>query len=289
MTCAARGPERRLPPKPPFPYRGLVAAAVVVAILVWSVLPQGLGAGLLVWRDDQNHAAGVAVPSLIEVARLSGIFFRQLFPSTGHPWPLSALPEIRDRMWETLRIAFAASIFGSVAALFYAMVGARNLAATRWVYGVGRALLNLIRTVPDLVLAAILAVMLGIGPLPGLVALSVASFGVIAKLLCDTVETLDPGPIEAITAAGGTRLQRALFAVFPQVAPDYLSYTLYAFEYNVRAATVLGLVGAGGIGMLIDRNIAFMDYLRLGEIIAVTFVAVLLIDSLSTFLRSRLI
>ena len=252
-------------------------------------MPPPVGAGLLVWNDDGNHRAGLSFISLAEVVRLSGQFFRQLFPSPGHPWPLDYLGEIRQRMVETLRIAFAASLLGSVLALFFALIGARNLAAGRIVYAFGRTILNLVRTIPDLVLATILAEALSIGPLPGLVALTIFSFGLIAKLLCDTVETIDPGPTEAIRAAGGTRFQSAVYAVFPQVMPDYLSYTLYAFEYNIRAAVVLGYVGAGGIGMLIQSNVAFLDYLRLGMIIAITFGFVFLIDSFSTWLRSRLV
>ena len=276
-----------MPSKPPIPWRVWLVGAVVLAILVWSALPPPIGTGLLVWNDDSNHTAGISVVSFAEIARLAASFFAQLLPSASHPWPLSYLPEIRLRMEETLRIAFAASVLGAGLALPYALIGARNLAGARWIYGFGRVLLNLVRTIPDLVLAAILAILLGIGPLPGLVALTVFSFGVIAKLLCDTVETVDPGPNEAVMAAGGTRLQRAVFAFLPQIAPDFISYALYAFEYNVRAATVLGLVGAGGIGILIQRNIAFFDYTRLGLIIFVTFLAVFLIDSLSTFLRGR--
>ena len=95
--------------------------------------------------------------------------------------------------------------------------------------------------------------------------------------------------LEAITAAGGSRLERCTFAVLPQVGPDFAAYTLYAFEINVRSAAVLGLVGAGGIGVILQRDIAFFNYPRVGLIIAVTFAVVLAIDSFSTWLRSRLV
>jgi phosphonate transport system permease protein len=146
-----------------------------------------------------------------------------------------------------------------------------------------------VRTIPDLVLAALLAAVFGIGPLPGMLALFAFTFGLVAKLLCDAVETIEPGPLEAIAAAGGTRLQRAVFAALPQVAPDYVGFTLYAFEVNIRAASVLGLVGAGGIGFILQRDISFFQYSRVGMIIAATFAVVLAIDMLSGWLRRRLV
>lgn len=260
------------PAKPPFPWGGLVAAVIVAGILVWSAQGTGFSFG-----------------ALFEGMPQIGAFFRKLGPQEGKPWPVEYLADIRKAMLETIKIAFGASLIGSLLALPYAMVGARNLAAGRWVYFVGRGLLNLIRTVPDLILAFLLAATFGIGPLPGLLALTVFSFAVVAKLLCDTLETVDPGPLEAIRATGGTRLQQAYFAALPQVGPDFAAYALYAFEINVRAAAVLGLVGAGGIGMLLQSNIAFLNYSRVGLIIAVTFGVVLAIDTFSTWLRSRLV
>jgi phosphonate transport system permease protein len=103
------------------------------------------------------------------------------------------------------------------------------------------------------------------------------------------VETVDPGPAEAIAAAGGTQVQRAVFAVLPQVAPDFVAYSLYAFEINIRASAVLGLVGAGGIGFILQKDLGFFRYQHVGLIIFVTFLAVLVIDSLSTWLRSKLV
>jgi phosphonate transport system permease protein len=244
---------------------------------------------MLVWKEPSNHSAGMKFVPFLEIVQASAAFFRKLGPQDGKPWPVEYLADIRKAMLETIKIAFAASLIGSALALPYALIGARNLVGARWVYNLGRGLLNLIRTVPDLVLAALLAATFGIGPFPGLLALIIFSFGVVAKLLCDTLETVDPGPLEAVRATGGTRFQQAVFAAFPQVAPDFAAYTLYAFEINVRAAAVLGLVGAGGIGLLLQTNIAFLNYPRVGLIILVTFGVVLAIDTFSTWLRSRLV
>lgn len=260
-----------MPAKPPFPWRGWLSAAVVAAILIWSA--RGTEASFGAFFEG--------LPKMAE-------YFGKLLPSAERPWPLDYLAEVKDRLLETVKIALAATVVGSAVALPFVLVAARNL-ATRWVYNVGRGFLNLLRTIPDLVLASLLAAAFGLGPLPGLLALICFTFGVVAKLLSDTVETIDPGPLEAIAAAGGTRLQRAVFAVLPQVAPDYVAYSLYAFEINVRTAAVLGLVGAGGIGQILYRDINFFQYSRVGLIIAATFAVVFLIDSLSTWLRSKLV
>lgn len=260
-----------MPAKAPFPWRGWLSAAVVLAILIWSA--RGTGASLGAFWEG--------LPGMAE-------YFQRLMPTAEHPWPLPYLAEIRERLLETIKLALAATLVGSTIALPFVLVAAGNLAARR-VYALGRAFLNLLRTIPDLVLASLLAAAFGLGPLPGLLALIFFTFGVVAKLLSDTVETIDPGPMEAIAAAGGNRLQRAVFAVLPQVAPDYVAYSLYAFELNVRVAAVLGLVGAGGIGQILWRDINFFQYSRVGLIIAATFAVVFLIDSVSTWLRSRLV
>lgn len=257
--------------RPPFPWRGWLWAIVTFAFLWWCAA-----------------GAGVSVKAFTEGLPEIRDYFARLLPTPAHPWPLDYLPQIQQRMLETIKIALAASIFGAAFALPFALVGTRNLAG-RAVYAFGRTLLNFVRTIPDLVWASLLASAFGIGPLAGLLALFIFTFGVVAKLLCDTIETIEPGPLEAITAAGGTRLQRFTFAVLPQVGPDFAAYTLYAFEINVRSAAVLGLVGAGGIGVILQRDIAFFNYPRVGLIIAVTFAVVLAIDSFSTWLRSKLV
>lgn len=261
-----------LPPPPPFPWQLWAIAGVVFAFLWWSAVETGVN-----WEAFRE-----GFPEL-------GEYFGRLLPTSENPWPLDYLPLIQEKLIETIKIALGASIIGSALALPFALLGARNLAAGKWVYNLGRGFLNLVRTIPDLILATLLAAVFGIGPVAGLLALTVFTFGIVAKLLCDTIETIDPGPMESVTAAGGSYLERALYAAFPQVAPDFTAYSLYAFEVNVRAAAVLGLVGAGGIGANLQQSISFMNYSRVGLIIFVTFIVVLIIDTFSTWLRSRLV
>lgn len=260
------------PAAPPLPWKAWLITAAIVALLYWSATD--IGVSLKAFQEG--------LPDLTS-------YFGRLVPTKERPWPLDYLPQIQSRLIETIKIALGSSILGSALSLPYALIGAQNLAPSRWIYTLGRGILNLLRTIPDLVLATLLAAVFGIGPIAGMLALIFFTFGVVAKLLCDKIETIDPGPMEAVTAAGGTRLERAIYAVFPQIAPDFAAYSLYAFEVNVRAATVLGLVGAGGIGVILQRDISFMNYSKVGLIIAVTFLVVLIIDTFSTWLRSKLV
>ena len=249
-----------------------MAAVVVLGLLWWSAKDTGFN-----------------FPALINGLPQMQTFFGRLLPSAQHPWPLDYVPKITERLLETVKIAFAGTIFGAILAVPSVLFAAKNLAAHRVTYAFGRGTLNLIRTVPDLVLASLLASAFGIGPLPGMLALTIFTYGIVAKLLADTIETLDPGPMEAITAAGGNRLQRAAFAVLPQVAPDFAAYTLYAFEVNIRAAAILGFVGAGGIGMILNRDVKFLKYSHVGLIIFAIFLVVLAIDTVSATVRRRLV
>ena len=257
--------------RPPFPWRAWLAGLVVLAILVWSAAGTASSAG--------DFFTGL--PQM-------GLYFQRLTPWGGVGWPLEYLPKVAGSLLETIKLSLASTSVGALLALLFALVGSRPLAGSRAAYNTWRGLLNLVRTVPDLVLASLAVAAFGLGALPGWITLVIFSFGVIAKLLADTIETADTGTLEAITAVGGTRLQKGVFAVLPQIAPDYIAYSLYAFEINIRVAVVLGLVGAGGIGQILYRDINLLRYGHVGLIIAVTFVAVMLTDWLSTFWRSRL-
>jgi len=129
----------------------------------------------------------------------------------------------------------------------------------------------------------------GIGPLAGMLALFFFNVGVVAKLLSETVDGVDTGPIEATRAAGGNRIQTTRWAVMPQILPNYVAYSLYTFELNIRASTVIGIVGAGGIGQLLNAQRAFFRYDNLAVIIVELFVFVFVIELFSIWVRRRLV
>lgn len=210
-------------------------------------------------------------------------FFRRLAPD----W--RALPEIWSPLLETIQIAYLATVFGTLIGLPMVFLASFNTTVNAPVMWLARSILTLLRSIPDLLYAAILAPILAIGPLPGVVALTIFTMAVLAKLTSETVEAIDPGPLEALLAVGAGRNRLIAYAVMPQIAATLTSYVLYIFEINVRASVVIGLVGAGGIGFLLNRYLSFFDYGGLGTLIIVVFVVVLAIDQLSVWARSRLI
>ncbi|RLQ94085.1 phosphonate ABC transporter, permease protein PhnE [Falsibacillus albus] len=213
-----------------------------------------------------------------------GILLAKMFPPD---W--SYFSYVIDPMLETIRMALLGATFGAILAIPVALLSASNVFESSWIVLPSRFILNLIRTVPDLLLAAIFVAIFGLGPLPGIWALTIFSLGIIAKLTYESIEAIDRGPLEAMTAVGANKLQWIFFGVIPQVLPQFLSYSIYTFEINVRAAAVLGLVGAGGIGIYYERTLGFFQYDRVASIIIFTLVVVLLIDYISTKIREKLI
>ncbi|OPA26207.1 phosphonate ABC transporter, permease protein PhnE [Bacillus cereus] len=195
---------------------------------------------------------------------------------------------ITTAMLDTIRMAIIGTTLGAILAIPLALFAASNVFTSTFLYSPARLILNFIRTIPDLLLAAIFVAIFGIGPLPGILALTFFSIGLVAKLLYESIESIDPGPLEAMTAVGANKVQWIVYGVIPQVKAHFVSYVLYTFEVNIRAAAVLGLVGAGGIGLYYDRTLGFLQYQQTASIIIYTLVVVLVIDYVSTLLREKL-
>lgn len=192
-------------------------------------------------------------------------------------------------LMETLRIAIVSAGAGALLAVPFSLLAARNLARYQWLYWTVRSFLSILRTVPDMVLAALFVSAFGIGALAGVTAVTIFSWAIMAKLMSESVEAIDPGPVEALTATGANRLQVIRYAVMPQVLPQFSSYALYVFEIDVRASTVLGWVGAGGIGQLLRTQLNFFKFRDVMVIIMVTLAVVILIDYASNRIRERLL
>ena len=188
----------------------------------------------------------------------------------------------------TLQIALWGTVLAIVLAIPLGLLAAKNVSPI-WVQQPVRRLLDLMRAVPDLVVGYIFIVAVGLGPFAGVMALAINTGGVLAKLFSEAVESIDPQPVEGVRAVGATRLQEVVWGVLPQVGPLWTSYALYRFESNARSATVLGLIGAGGIGQLLFDSLNNYAYGQVAAIIVVIVVAVSLIDLLSQALRSRLL
>lgn len=193
-----------------------------------------------------------------------------------------------EEMTITIQIAVWGTILAVVMGVVFGLLSSRNLFPW-WVVQPARRLMDLFRAINEFVIAAIFIASVGLGPFPGVMALAVHTTGVLAKLFSEAVEAIDPGPVEGVRATGASRLEEIVWGIIPQVAPLWTSYALYRFEANARSATVLGFIGAGGIGQVLLESIRGFQYAQTAAIVIVIVVAVSLIDVLSQIIRRRLV
>lgn len=241
-------------------------ALIVVLVLGLSIRVTGFDLGIIARRANQ----------LTKI--LSQIF---------QPDP-AFFAKVTGPLWDTIKMSIMGSVIGSLLALPYAVAASANINRNGPLLAVLRFLLNIVRTLPTLVIASICALIFGLGTFAGTVAITVFTFGIVTKMLYESIETVNMGAFEALESAGANKFQAFWSAVFPQILPTYLSHCLYSFEINVRAASILGYVGAGGLGILIDERIGWRDYNGLGTVLLTLFIAVFIIENLSQFLRSKL-
>ena len=198
-----------------------------------------------------------------------------------------------DKMIETIFLALMGTFFALVVSIPLSFLGARNLmqgSAVTWtIYYAVRTLFNVLRSIETLILAIIMAVVVGLGPFAGVMAIVIHSIGAMGKLYSESIESIDPGPIEAITATGASRLQVVLYAVLPQVVPQFLSFTMYRWDINVRLSTVIGLVGGGGIGFILIQYINLLQWNQAATALWLIGIVVIVMDQASAIIRERLI
>jgi phosphonate transport system permease protein len=265
MTAAVRRPAK--PGRSPWT---LVALAAFL-VITW-------------WAASEEFGIGFDVVQLFtNLTRGSEILAEFIPPNWAY------LPRTVEPMLETFKMAVVASAIGCGVALPVAFLASRVTTPNRLTLGLSRGLLNVIRALPDLLYALVFVAAVGVGPLPGILALIFFNLGVVVKLLSETVDGVDPGPIEAARAAGADRLKTVRWSVLPQVLPNYVAYSLYVFELNIRASAVIGIVGAGGIGNLINTERRFFAYENLMVILIEIFVFVIIIELISIWLRRKLV
>lgn len=245
--------------------RFLLGIPVVVALMVWSFV----GAEF----DVAKLGAG---------ATNMGDFLLRLFPPT---W--DKLGVIVELLVETLQMAIVGTALGAVLSLVVAFGAASNI-APRWLYYPTRWVMNVIRSLPDLVFALMFVSAVGLGPFAGILAMTVGSVGSIGKVFAEAMEAVDTGPVTAMQAVGASRRQVVQYGVLPQAGPLLVSYTLLLFEGNVRGATILGMVGAGGIGLELTTAMKMYDYGHLSAIVICIIVLVTVIDQASAVIRRKI-
>lgn len=192
-------------------------------------------------------------------------------------------------MMETLYMAVIGTVIGGVLAVPLAFVSAANLVGGTRRALPGRGILAGIRVFPDLLFAIIFVAAIGPGVVAGIMALGVNSVGFLGKMFGDIIESVDPGPGEALRATGAGPLHAFFYAVVPQVLPEFASHVLYRFEINLRAASILGLVGAGGIGGLLIQRLQFRRWEEISTILLIIIAFVVVVDVVSSYVRRRLV
>ena len=228
-------------------------------------------------------ATEVSLGRMVEGLPYMWDFVRRMVPPD-----LSVLGNAVRGAIETVQIAIVGTAVAAVLALPVGFAAARN-AAPRWLFYSSRLLLNAFRAVDTLEYALFFVAAVGLGPFPGVLAVIVYTATVLAKLYSEAIEAIEPGPVEAVRATGATRLQVLRWGVLPQLAPQFLSFTLYRFETNIRAAAILGFVGAGGIGFYVQTYLRLLNYPAAASVLLVLVALVMVIDFASSRLRARLV
>lgn len=197
----------------------------------------------------------------------------------------SYLPKLIAPLIKTLQMSLLGTFIGICLAVPVSFLATTTITGNYYLSTVFRFLLGLIRTIPNLLLAALLVAIFGIGEATGVFTIAIFTFGMLTQLMFQAIETIDPAPIEAAVATGANKIQVAVWSVAPQVLSQFASYAFYAFEVNVRASAVLGYIGAGGIGVLLNASLALFDYERVSMIILTILLTVIIVDKLSERVR----
>ncbi|HEY0071634.1 MAG TPA: phosphonate ABC transporter, permease protein PhnE [Chloroflexia bacterium] len=217
---------------------------------------------------------------------------RETWP-IGNPYPSEALRLSWDKIIETVFLALMGTTFAVVLSIPLSFLASRNLMSHtilgNTVYYVTRTILNVLRSIEVVIWAVIFAATVGLGPFAGMLALVVHSIASLGKLYSEAIESIDPGPVEALTATGANRLQVIMYAVVPQFIPQFLSFTMYRWDINVRMSTVIGIVGGGGIGFILVQYINLLRWPQAGTAIWIIAVVVILMDWISTKVRTAVI
>jgi phosphonate transport system permease protein len=226
---------------------------------------------------------------LIRLNQLSSIVVRLFTPGIGRDWNnyLEYMWSLRFLLIETINMSFAGTIIGSLFAIPIAILAAKNITKFVLLHQAARLIMNLIRTIPAMILALLAVFVVGTGVLSGIIAMTLFTFGIMSKMLYEIIETIDMNPHEALESTGANKAQAFRFAVIPQILPIFVSYLIYIFEINIRSSAVLGYVGAGGIGSAISGNILY-NYDRVGGAIIVMLITILVVQFFSIYLRGKL-
>ena len=271
----------------------MAAPAVEQALVTIDVARRGTGGQRLRFWSVVLLVVAFYVASWL-LARVDPVKLVTGLPRLAHwlalGWPpkVDELPLFALRMAETVAMAAIGTTVATLLALPMSLLATRHLTPWPALYYPARWFLNALRGIDSFVFALLFVAAVGLGPFAGVIGIALHTWGSAAKFFADYLENVELGPLRAVETTGAGRLTAIVFALLPAVLPTFLSTTLFWWEFNVRASTVLGVVGAGGIGLELKNSIDLLDFSRLYTIIAVILVVVTALDQLSTWLRRRL-
>jgi phosphonate transport system permease protein len=191
-------------------------------------------------------------------------------------------------MFETIEIAFLGTFIAIILSIPVGLFSARNLAPNYLVFLIARIITIFFRAIPEFIIAMILVIAVGFGAIPGVLALGLHTMGFLAKFYAEDIEHVNKGPIEALKSSGASKRQIIAFAVIPQIIPSFVANNLYILDRNIRMATMLGIVGAGGIGYELLSSFRMFEYPKVSAIIIIIFITIFIIDHLSSLIRSKI-
>ena len=219
----------------------------------------------------------------LEQGLLKGVsFIGFMFPPD---W--SAFGEMVQPAFQSIVIAFLGTVFGTLLAIVFALFAASNI-TNKWVRNITRFFIGLERSLPEIIIVLLLIAAFGLGPMAGILTLTLGCIGMIGKLLADVIEELDPVMMESMASVGANKLQVIIFGVLPQIMPNLISYTLFRFEINIRLSVILGAVGAGGIGYELDYSFGMLQYHRAFTALLVIIAMIFGTEHLSQRLRNKI-
>ena len=244
----------------------IIQAAIIMGIIVACSYYTGL-------FDSERIVEGV--PSILQLL------------GEGMPPNFGEAMEWLKPLWDTLAMSIAGTALAVLFSIPLGVLGARNTSPNIFAYQLARGILNTLRAIPELVMGIIFVAAVGFGALPGVLALGLHSIGMVGKFISESIEHVAEEPVEAVRAAGATRLQVISHGVLPQVLPQIADVAIYRWEFNFRASTVMGMVGAGGIGMELMGSLRLMKYDEVTALLLVILLMVTVVDGIGVFLRTH--
>tara|TARA_B100000787_G_scaffold3717_1_gene2819 strand:- start:3713 stop:4543 length:831 start_codon:yes stop_codon:yes gene_type:complete len=204
------------------------------------------------------------------------------------PPDFSNFKELVYSMIETIEIAILGTFIAIILSIPLALLSARNIAPNIIIFFIARTITIFFRAIPEFIIAMILVIAIGFGAMPGVLALGIHTMGFLAKFYAEDIEHINKGPVEALKSSGASKRQIISFAVIPQIIPSFVANNLYILDRNIRMATMLGIVGAGGIGYELQSAFRMFEYPKVSAIIIIIFITIFLIDNLSSYIRSKI-